>query len=134
VELNGIKRLTRVYSFDDFAQALEFTNKVGELADEEGHHPALLTDRHLVDARDQRPASQRFRHGGQDRRAVSALIHSPATRPRHSDRVRGGGVRAGITDTHLSEVAEVKPRVALVEALVREPSRGHRRRRRRGPP
>jgi 4a-hydroxytetrahydrobiopterin dehydratase len=44
VELDAIERLTRVYSFDDFAQALEFTNKVGELADEEGHHPALLTE------------------------------------------------------------------------------------------
>jgi 4a-hydroxytetrahydrobiopterin dehydratase len=44
VELDAIKRLTRVYSFDDFAQALEFTNKVGELAEEEGHHPALLTE------------------------------------------------------------------------------------------
>ena len=44
VELDGINRLTRVFSFADFAQALEFTNKVGELADEEGHHPALLTE------------------------------------------------------------------------------------------
>jgi len=44
VELDGIKRLTRVYSFDDFGHALEFTNKVGELAEEEGHHPALLTE------------------------------------------------------------------------------------------
>jgi 4a-hydroxytetrahydrobiopterin dehydratase len=32
------------YSFDDFAQAAEFTKRVGELAGEEGHHPALLTD------------------------------------------------------------------------------------------
>jgi 4a-hydroxytetrahydrobiopterin dehydratase len=44
VELDGIRRLSRVFSFDDFAQALEFTNKVGELADKEGHHPALLTE------------------------------------------------------------------------------------------
>ena len=44
VELDAIKRLTRVFSFDDFAKALEFTNKVGELAEEEGHHPALLTE------------------------------------------------------------------------------------------
>ena len=44
VELDGIKRLRRVFSFDDFAQALEFTNKVGELAEEEGHHPTLLTE------------------------------------------------------------------------------------------
>jgi 4a-hydroxytetrahydrobiopterin dehydratase len=44
VELDGIKRLRRVFSLDDFAQALEFTNKVGELAEQEGHHPALLTE------------------------------------------------------------------------------------------
>ena len=44
VELDGIKRLRRVFAFDDFAQALEFTKKVGELAEEEGHHPALLTE------------------------------------------------------------------------------------------
>jgi 4a-hydroxytetrahydrobiopterin dehydratase len=44
VELDGIKRLRRVFSFDDFAHALEFTNKVGELAEDEGHHPALLTE------------------------------------------------------------------------------------------
>jgi pterin-4a-carbinolamine dehydratase len=40
----GSKRLRRVLSFDDFAQALEFTKKAGELADEEGYHPALLTE------------------------------------------------------------------------------------------
>ncbi len=44
VELDGIKRLTRVFTVDDFAQALEFTNDVGRLAGEEGHHPALLTE------------------------------------------------------------------------------------------
>ena len=44
VELDGIKRLRRVSSVDDFAQALEFTQKVGELAEEEGHHPSLLTE------------------------------------------------------------------------------------------
>jgi 4a-hydroxytetrahydrobiopterin dehydratase len=44
VELDGIKRLRRVFSVDGFAQALEFTKKVGELAEEEGHHPALLTE------------------------------------------------------------------------------------------
>ena len=44
VELDEIRRLRRVFVFDDFAQALHFTNKVGELAEEEGHHPALLTE------------------------------------------------------------------------------------------
>jgi 4a-hydroxytetrahydrobiopterin dehydratase len=44
VEDDGIKRLRRVFGFDDFARALEFTTKVGALAEEEGHHPALLTE------------------------------------------------------------------------------------------
>jgi len=43
-EREGIPRLERQYSFPDFAQALAFTNRVGELAEEEGHHPALLTE------------------------------------------------------------------------------------------
>jgi 4a-hydroxytetrahydrobiopterin dehydratase len=41
---DGIKRLERIFAFDDFAQALKFTNRVGELAEGEGHHPALLTE------------------------------------------------------------------------------------------
>src|SRR5437870_7118364 len=44
VEIDGIKRLKRSFRFGDFAQALAFTNKIGELAEEEGHHPALLTE------------------------------------------------------------------------------------------
>ena len=44
VEVDGIRRLTRIFPADDFAQALEFTNAVGELAEAEGHHPALLTE------------------------------------------------------------------------------------------
>jgi 4a-hydroxytetrahydrobiopterin dehydratase len=44
IELDGIKRLRRVFEFDDFAQALAFTEKVGAAAEEEGHHPALLTE------------------------------------------------------------------------------------------
>jgi 4a-hydroxytetrahydrobiopterin dehydratase len=44
VELDGIKRLRRVFTFDDFAQALAFTDEVGGLAEREAHHPALLTE------------------------------------------------------------------------------------------
>lgn len=42
--VDGIKRLTREFLFDNFVHALAFTNRVGELAEEEGHHPALLTE------------------------------------------------------------------------------------------
>ncbi len=44
VQREGIKRLERVFKFRNFAQALAFTNRVGERAEEEGHHPALLTE------------------------------------------------------------------------------------------
>ena len=44
VEQDGVKKLTRVFRFRDFAGALAFTNALGELAEEEDHHPALLTE------------------------------------------------------------------------------------------
>lgn len=44
VEVGGIKRITRSFAFDNFAHALAFTNRVGELAEAEGHHPTLLTE------------------------------------------------------------------------------------------
>jgi len=44
VEVDGIKRLRRVFTFDDFAQALAFTDAVGAAAEAEAHHPALLTE------------------------------------------------------------------------------------------
>jgi 4a-hydroxytetrahydrobiopterin dehydratase len=44
VERDGIPRLERVFEFRNFVQALEFTNHVGELAEQEGHHPAILTE------------------------------------------------------------------------------------------
>ena len=44
VQREGIKRLERVFGFRNFAQALAFTDMVGEQAEEEGHHPALLTE------------------------------------------------------------------------------------------
>ena len=44
VEVDGVKRLQREFRFADFAQALAFTNAVGEIAEDDGHHPALLTE------------------------------------------------------------------------------------------
>ena len=44
VEHEGIPRLQRAFRLKNFAQALDLTNKVGALAEEEGHHPALLTE------------------------------------------------------------------------------------------
>ena len=43
-EVNGEKRLEKVFKFKNFAQALEFTHKVGSIAEEEGHHPLIITE------------------------------------------------------------------------------------------
>ena len=44
VEEEGIPRLRRVFKFQDFAGALAFAVKVGEAADGEDHHPAVLIE------------------------------------------------------------------------------------------
>ena len=43
-EVDGEKRLERVFKFKDFAQALDFTDKVGAIAEEEDHHPLIVTE------------------------------------------------------------------------------------------
>ncbi|QCF25728.1 4a-hydroxytetrahydrobiopterin dehydratase [Hydrocarboniclastica marina] len=43
-ERNGEKQIERQYKFGNFAQALAFTRETGELAEQQGHHPALLTE------------------------------------------------------------------------------------------
>jgi 4a-hydroxytetrahydrobiopterin dehydratase len=40
-KLNGRRHLERLYTFKDFAQTLAFANKVGAVAEAEGHHPDL---------------------------------------------------------------------------------------------
>ena len=40
----GELRLEKSFQFEDFSQALTFTNRVGKLANEEDHHPAILTE------------------------------------------------------------------------------------------
>lgn len=44
VEREGIPRLERVFSFGSYAEAVAFAIRVAELAEEEGHHPALLLE------------------------------------------------------------------------------------------
>ena len=44
VEVEKNQRLRRVFKFQNFAEALAFTNEVGALAEEEGHHPKLVTE------------------------------------------------------------------------------------------
>ena len=43
-ERDGIPRLERVFRFENFSEALKFTNAVGVLAEVAGHHPALTTE------------------------------------------------------------------------------------------
>ena len=43
-EVDGMQRLERVYKFKNFAQALEFTNRIGAVAEEEDHHPLIVTE------------------------------------------------------------------------------------------
>lgn len=43
-EIDGVPRLVRAYAFTDWARAWAFASEVGRLAEEEGHHPALLVE------------------------------------------------------------------------------------------
>ena len=41
-EVVGDHHLTKTYVFPDFAMGLDFVNRVGAIAEAEGHHPDLL--------------------------------------------------------------------------------------------
>jgi 4a-hydroxytetrahydrobiopterin dehydratase len=41
---DSIPVLDRLFRFKDFQQALDFTNRVGALAENEGHHPRIVTE------------------------------------------------------------------------------------------
>ncbi len=40
----SILKLSRVFNFDDYAKAVQFSNQVADLAEEEDHHPAILLE------------------------------------------------------------------------------------------
>lgn len=44
IVVDEVMKLERVYQFKNFKVALEFTNILGELAESEFHHPAILTE------------------------------------------------------------------------------------------
>jgi 4a-hydroxytetrahydrobiopterin dehydratase len=48
--LEGEHHIARSFSFPDFNTALAFVNRVGEVAESEGHHPDLLLRWGQVDA------------------------------------------------------------------------------------
>ncbi len=43
-ERDGIPRLEKVFRFRNFADAVAFTNQIGALAEDQGHHPTLITE------------------------------------------------------------------------------------------
>jgi len=43
-ERDGVPRLEKVFRFRNFADAVAFTNQIGALAEEQGHHPTLVTE------------------------------------------------------------------------------------------
>lgn len=44
IVVDDIMRLQREFNFKNFEQAIAFTNRVGEIAEAAGHHPAILTE------------------------------------------------------------------------------------------
>jgi 4a-hydroxytetrahydrobiopterin dehydratase len=44
IEEESVKKLRRRFPFPDFRMAADFTNQVADLAEEEGHHPTLITE------------------------------------------------------------------------------------------
>jgi len=44
LEKENIPRLNRDFKFKNFAKALAFTNKVGAIAEEQNHHPMIVTE------------------------------------------------------------------------------------------
>ena len=44
IDDKGVPKLDRGFRFADFVQALAFTKTVGEMAEEQGHHPKLVTE------------------------------------------------------------------------------------------
>jgi len=44
VEENEVKRLKRVFTVNNFKDAVAFTQKVAVLSEDENHHPAILTE------------------------------------------------------------------------------------------
>jgi len=44
IVVDGIMQLQREFDFRNFEQAMAFSNRVGDIAEAEGHHPAILTE------------------------------------------------------------------------------------------
>ena len=40
----AFNKLIRIFRFRNFREAIQFTSRIGEIAEEEGHHPLLQTE------------------------------------------------------------------------------------------
>lgn len=43
-EVDGVKRLERVFKLKNFIESVAFTNKVSMIAEKEDHHPLIITE------------------------------------------------------------------------------------------
>lgn len=44
IEVHDVKRLQRVFKLKDYSQAVELTNKIAAIAEEEDHHPLIILE------------------------------------------------------------------------------------------
>ena len=44
ITTESVLKLNKVFNFKNYAEAISFTNKIAELAEEEDHHPAILLE------------------------------------------------------------------------------------------
>ena len=44
ITTGSVLKLNKVFNFENYAEAISFTNKIAELAEEEDHHPAILLE------------------------------------------------------------------------------------------
>jgi 4a-hydroxytetrahydrobiopterin dehydratase len=44
ITTESVLKLNKVFNFANYAEAISFTNKIAELAEEEDHHPAILLE------------------------------------------------------------------------------------------
>ena len=77
--IDGTTRIRRTFTLGDFAEAMALVQKVGDLAEDEGHHPDITfgwgyCTVPLLHPQDQGPARERFHHGGQGQRAGRRIV------------------------------------------------------------
>ncbi len=108
---DGVQCLERQFRFADFAGALAFANRLGELADAQDHHPAILVEwgratvgwwTHVVSG----IAPQRLRHGCANRSGLRRVILMA--------RRRAAAFRHGVC-----ELIQTNQRIAPADARIR---------------